>query len=280
MEEKNSKISSLETQITIYSLIGWGFVIMALFPIGNVAIDVFFKNKPWPEADLGSFLGGVSGAFAALAGVFFVFVAFLGQRISIIQQQIEIQNNIKELQDTREEIKGQKEQFQIQSYEATFFNLLTHFRNSGPLDRLSIIYTTLKRNFEGLTLDGKQDDTGQWITFIKKNALEILESKSSFTNVIMNIEGRDAEDIYDSINMLLSILYHISNHGNIKINHKSTLKNNISQKEKFVLFYFYLTVSENFSENEQKLLYDFFNELDRLAFFHDSHKSWVTDLPQ
>lgn len=131
MEEK---ISGLEKKITVYSFFGWLFVILAIIPLGNVGYDVFILNKPWPEDDLGSFIGGVSGTFAALAGVFFVFVAFLGQRISILQQQIEIQNNIDELKETRKEIKGQKDQLVIQNNfnsetqkKNTFFRLLDSY---------------------------------------------------------------------------------------------------------------------------------------------------------
>jgi hypothetical protein len=130
------KISYLENSIKIYSWIGWIFVIFAIAPIIYAVIIVISQNGSWKEEDLGAFLGGVSGTFASLAGVFFVFVAFLGQRISIIQQQIELQDNRKELQETRKEIQGQKEQlilqnkqFQIQSFESTFFRLLDFYKS-------------------------------------------------------------------------------------------------------------------------------------------------------
>ena len=116
--------------------------------------------------------------------------------------------------------------------------------------------------------------------YVKEDAKEIIATKSSFTNVILKLENQDVADIYDSIHMLLSILNHISNHKAIRFNHLSTLQNNISQNEKFVLFYFYLSTSHDFHLPEQVLLYEFFNEMDRMAFFVDLHSSWVKDLPK
>ncbi|MDI1321981.1 MAG: hypothetical protein PSV36_04485 [Algoriphagus sp.] len=131
----DKKIDELESKISFYLPIAWGFVAGAIVPLFYAGFVVFAQNKYWQEADLGSFIGGVSGTLAALSGVFFVYVAFLGQRISILQQQIELRDNRKELRETRMEIQGQKEQLELQNLifkqtqiKDTFFRLFESYR--------------------------------------------------------------------------------------------------------------------------------------------------------
>lgn len=128
--------SYLEGNITFYTRFGWGFVICAIFPLAYAFKIVVWDNQYWQESDLGTFIGGVSGTFAALAGIFFIYVAFLGQRLQILFQKQELEMNRQELKETREEIKGQKEQlelqnkqFQIQSFESTFFRLTDYYKS-------------------------------------------------------------------------------------------------------------------------------------------------------
>jgi hypothetical protein len=105
----------LEEKITFYSRFGWVFVICATIPLVFAFKIVVWHNEYWQESDLGSFIGGVSGTFAALAGVFFIYVAFIGQRLQILFQKEELEMNRKELKETREEIKGQKKQLKLQN---------------------------------------------------------------------------------------------------------------------------------------------------------------------
>ncbi len=71
----------------------------------------------------------------ALAGLFFIYVGFLGQRLQINYQRIDLIQNRDELELTREELKGQKEQmeeqnkmFNQQQFENFFFNQLSNIR--------------------------------------------------------------------------------------------------------------------------------------------------------
>lgn len=272
-------ITELEKDINFYTKIAWVAVFSALVPIGYAGFVVFIESKFWQEADLGSFIGGVSGTLTALAGVFFVYVAFLGQRISIIQQQIELQETQKEIKGQTRQLELQNQQFQIQSYETTFFNLLEHLKKSGPMDRISKIYLNIKEAFNNIDKEYTQSPSGGIIWKVKKNSEQLLQSKKSFTDIIINLEDRDSTDIYDAFNMLLSILHHIDNHKEIKNNHKPTLHNNLSHKEKFVFFYFYLTIADKHNQNHQLILFEFFEKMDRMAYFHESHKEWAKNLP-
>lgn len=282
-----AQFERLERQIKKYKNWAIGLAILAFSPFVFALIFNFFVfDRYFTFEELGTYIGGISGPFGAISGILFVYVAFLGQRQQLLFNQQEIRVNRKALEDSLREqteqriaIEAQNRQFQIQSFETTFFNLLTHFRNSGPLDRLSKIYNSLNTLFASLTKEGKQDVNGEWIIYTKKNAKKILETKSYFTESVLKLGDSDSSDIKDSLKMLVSILEHISNHETIKKNHQSILQNNISHKEKFVLFYFYLATTDQFQPKEQKLFFGFFNELERPTFFKDHHSSWVTELP-
>ncbi len=257
-----AKISSLETQIMIYSYLGWFFVILTLIPVGDVAYDVLIKNESWLETDHGSFIGGVSGTFAALAGVLFVFVAFLGQRISIIQQQIEIQNNIKELKDTRQEIKGQKEQlelqniqFQIQSFENVFFKLLKQFRIQSKLSFSENygdenLIEKIKKLYQVLKTAYSSDD---WDSLNSSERGNKLGDCSDFAL------SQGFARVRALIQSSLSILIHLDNNRKI-IDHEFYLSMfyiSLNVHENRLLFYGYFSDRVKFDQLQLRLYQEF-----------------------
>ena len=280
MEEKQKKIIGLEKQITLYSTLGWVFVILAIIPIGEVAIDVFIHRKPWPEVDLGTFLGGVSGTFAALAGVFFVFVAFLGQRISIIQQQIEIQNNIQELRDTREEIKGQKEQlelqnrqFKIQLNSNIFFQLLSNYKNSEAVGKLPIIHKHLNAEFNYMRFEFQDDGYGGVIPIEKKT--EFPDEKTWILDKAKNLEESEIKAVSDSMSLLLAILNHVETALEIKENHLKILDLTVSSEEAFSMFYYFVSNSENFHKEDRLLFLKFFKQVRLEVLSNPRHREFL-----
>lgn len=187
-----NKISLLESRIVLYLRFAWAFVIMAIVPLFYAGYVVFYENGFWKEEDLGSFIGGVSGTFAALAGVFFVYIAFLGQRISILQQQIEIQDNRKELQETREEIKGQKEQLELQNkfnLDSKRLNKFFKLLDSYILVKSRILYKNYILNEIQLSeyygsAKGRQDLEGQFVPKI-----EYCYEEEAFKNIIFHLQN-------------------------------------------------------------------------------------------
>lgn len=277
MKEKERKISKLESQITLYSIFGWLFVALALIPIGEVTNDVFIQQKPWPEVDLGTFLGGVSGTFAALAGVFFVFVAFLGQRISIIQQQIEIQNNIQELRDTREEIRGQKEQlelqnkqFQIQSFENVFFNLI-----QGLLNKKLETYKKIEKS---KTLSETVNVFKNYVinTYPLENwgSMTIDEKVNFYEDAYFKVLDTHFGNIQQILDLTNSILSHIESNNSIidKNYYQQILYANTDQIGRLILFYSYFQEEFWLYEKDYATFKHFLN------FFHRRDLIMSSDL--
>lgn len=80
---------------------------------------------------LGDFYGGSVASIWSLAGLFFIYVAFLGQKQQILNQQLEIMFSQLEVKYTRLELVGQKKEMieqnqtlRRQRFDNTFFQLL------------------------------------------------------------------------------------------------------------------------------------------------------------
>ena len=274
------KISGLETKIKVYSFIGWLFVILATIPLGNVGWDVFKLDKPWPEDELGTFLGGVSGTFAALAGVFFVFVAFLGQRISILQQQIEIQNNIAELRETREEIRGQKEQLELQNknfenqlFESTFFNLLTNYKNSLSSSFRGSWSTDFNNKLNSLLETTSIKPNGDALVRIRPGLSFETIDKKEVINAINDFPADFLFGIKDALAPIIAILFHISDKNST--HHLRTLIYSIPKRDKLIFFYYYISNEDKFLDSEKTELIKLFKAFPLESFKAPNHQEWV-----
>jgi hypothetical protein len=134
LKEKEQKISlelnQLSDKIVRYTRWAWGFIIFG-FAIILIGIYIVFFMPSLKINELGDFYGGALASVWSLAGLFFIYVAFLGQKQQLLNQQLELNFNHLELKATRLELHGQKQQMveqnktlQHQRFENTFFNLL------------------------------------------------------------------------------------------------------------------------------------------------------------
>lgn len=132
--EIRNELASLETKVIKYTDWAWGFVWTG---VGLSIFSVIFyicknEEKGFGLNLLGDFLGGSVASVWALAGLFLIYVAFLGQKQQLLNQQLEIMYSQLEVKYTRLELAGQKEQMIVQNktllnqkFENTFFQLLT-----------------------------------------------------------------------------------------------------------------------------------------------------------
>ncbi|MCG8839051.1 hypothetical protein G1K37_11920 [Tenacibaculum dicentrarchi] len=132
------EISNLEKNIKLYSGWGWTFVWLGLiFSIFSVWYFLHTNiEKGFALNLLGDFLGGSVASLWSLAGLFFIYVAFLGQKQQLLNQQLELMYSQLEVKYTRLELSGQKEELKKQNdtlkqqkFENTFFQLITLFNS-------------------------------------------------------------------------------------------------------------------------------------------------------
>lgn len=131
--EYEIKVSELEISIKTYTNWAWTFVGVG-FLIGVIGLILFIcrdSDNDYSLNLLGDFYGGTVASLWSLAGLFFIYVAFLGQKQQLLNQQVEIMYSQLEVKYTRLELEGQKKEMieqnktlRQQRFENTFFQLL------------------------------------------------------------------------------------------------------------------------------------------------------------
>lgn len=125
----------LETSISVYKwvAIGLGLLGLGLF-VGILVAGTVGSDEAGGVADLVAAAAAVMAAFWSLAGLFILYVAFLGQRQDLVINQQELRDTREVLDLQREELAGQREQLEAQNetmsrqaLEGTFFQLLRTF---------------------------------------------------------------------------------------------------------------------------------------------------------
>jgi hypothetical protein len=133
---KEAEIDKLIKQISIYTWCAWSLVAIGfIIAWAGWHFLSFGESKTFYNLNLlGDFYGGTVASVWSLAGLFFIYIAFLGQKHQILNQQIEMKYSHLELIYTRMELKGQKQEMieqnktlRQQRFENTFFQLLNNF---------------------------------------------------------------------------------------------------------------------------------------------------------
>ncbi|WP_439131563.1 hypothetical protein [Polaribacter sp.] len=111
------KLSKLDSKIKNYSNWAWFFVILGVIII-MISSYYFIKMTDVEKFELnllGDFLSGSVASIWSLAGLFFIYVAFLGQKQQLLNQQLEIMYSQLEVKYTRLELAGQKAEMKLQN---------------------------------------------------------------------------------------------------------------------------------------------------------------------
>lgn len=128
----------LANKISKYTFWAWGFVLLGLLII--VASTIYYictnKEQGFGLNLLGDFMAGTVASIWSLSGLFFIYIAFLGQKQQLLNQQLEIMYSQLEVKYTRLELLGQRlemkeqnETLRLQRFENTFFELLGLFNS-------------------------------------------------------------------------------------------------------------------------------------------------------
>lgn len=141
--EFEGTISTLEDKIKTYTNWAWIFIGLGfLFGIVGLGIYLCKDSSTFNLNLLGDFYGGSVASLWSLAGLFLIYVAFLGQKQQLLNQQMEIMYSQLEVKYTRLELEGQKQEMieqnktlRQQKFDNTFFQLLnTHSNIINSMD--------------------------------------------------------------------------------------------------------------------------------------------------
>jgi hypothetical protein len=286
IEERQSKIevslSKLDDKISIYTKWAWGFVFTGL--IVAIISSIYFiystDGKTFELNILGDFLSGSVASIWSLAGLFFIYVAFLGQKQQLLNQQLEIMYSQLEVKYTRLELAGQKEEMQLQNetlrvqkFENTFFQMLNLLSDS--VNSLDL------KEYDKITHSGRDCFEKFYNEFSSEvYSMNKLENRKDFIKVEINKAILPYEHFYYSRKSDLShyfrTLYHI-----IKFIDNSNIKNKkqyisitraqLSSYEQVLLFYNCL--HKNGIEKFKPLIekYTLFKNIDISLVFNKEH---------
>lgn len=142
------RIAAIELEVSKYQFFAKTLIIIGVIIFVFGWLD-FFRPfpKPWSldnPNSLGDFLAGTVGTLWALAGLIYIYIAFLGQKIQIEIQVKELRNSQYEVRLTRLEMRYQRAElikqskeaenqgkiFNKQNFERTLFSLVQYYKIS------------------------------------------------------------------------------------------------------------------------------------------------------
>jgi len=125
---------NLDTKILTFTWVSWAFVVFgALVALFGIVVYINAKTDGSYSLNLlGDYMAGTVASIWSLAGLFFIYVAFLGQKQQLQHQRIEIKYSQIDVKYTRLELKGQKEEMATQNstlrqqrFENTLFQMIS-----------------------------------------------------------------------------------------------------------------------------------------------------------
>ncbi len=276
-----NEIDKLNSKVKLFTIIAWGLIVLGIV-VAICAILYFFKfNSGSNLKPLDEFMSGSVAAVWSLAGLFFIYVAFLGQKQQLLNQQLEIMYSQLEVKYTRLELSGQKEEMKEQNstlrqqkFETTFFQLLNLFN--------SIVNSLDLRNSRSKEVTTSGRDCFE--VFYRRLNSYINQQKINLQQQEVTIEVYiNAYDEFYNVNKsdmshYFRTLYHI-----IKFIHNSSIDNKkqyiavtraqLSSYEQILLFYNCLHV--NGKDKFSPLIEDYalFKNIDEGLLFDPNHKS-------
>jgi len=284
--EINTELKRLVTQIDKYTTWAWRFVWFGAF-VAFISI-VFYLCKNTETGFglnlLGDFMAGTVASIWSLAGLFFIYVAFLGQKQQLLNQQLEIMYSQLEVKFTRLELSGQKQEMMEQNntlrqqkFENTFFQLLNLFN--------SIVNSLDIRNRQTLVVTTSGRDC--FVVFHKRLANHLYSVLNGVTPVRKDLSEATIEQTVEAYDKLYSAdksdmshyfrtIYHI-----IKFIDKSKIENKkqyisiaraqLSSYEQILIFYNCL--HENGIEKFKPLIekYALLKNIDSSLLFNHEH---------
>jgi len=284
--EIDTELQKLVAQIDKYTTWAWRFVWFGAFVAFVSTIFYLCKNTEtgFGLNLLGDFMAGTVASIWSLAGLFFIYVAFLGQKQQLLNQQLEIMYSQLEVKYTRLELSGQKEEMKEQNntlrqqkFENTFFQLLSLFN--------SIVNSLDIRNKKTLAVTTSGRDC--FVVFYRRLANHLNSIIYGEASAMKDLSGATTVQTVEAYDKLYSddksdmshyfrTIYHI-----IKFVDKSEIENKkqyisiaraqLSSYEQILIFYNCL--HENGNEKFKPLIekYALFKNIDSSLVINQEH---------
>lgn len=284
--EIDIELEHLVSQIKTYTTWAWGFVWVGAIIALLSTIFYFLKNteQGFGLNLLGDFMSGTVASIWSLAGLFLIYVAFLGQKQQLLNQQIEIMYSQLEVKYTRLELSGQKEEMKEQNetlrqqkFENTFFQLITLFN--------SIVNSLDIRNKNTLNVTTSARDCFEvFYRRLKNHLISVMYGDGVTSGNLSNAAINQSIDAYDrfynkdksDMSHYFRTIYHIikfidKSEINNKKQYISIVRAQLSSYEQILIFYNCLhgNGNEKFKPLIEK--YALFKNIDSALIINQEH---------
>jgi hypothetical protein len=273
-EKFEEEVLKTEKTITMIRFVAWIFIAIG-FIFLVIGLVYWIKDKQLFN-EVGDFVGGIAGSLWALAGLFFIYLAFLGQKIEIKYQQEELRLNREELSKSKEALQAQANIMLNQQFDTTFFNLLDNhrklvesFKFSKKIKSITSIFKNDEKNTskELSGYEALNSICGSLKWYLKEynrflRTRNIFEQNITRSNPISQIKR------YVVIEILYNEVFNIVDFILKKIADKNqkfyldTLFSNLSNQEKFLLTAYNVNCSQKYLKEldfVDYMKYDFVN---------------------
>jgi hypothetical protein len=182
-EEKiNKQIESYDKRIYRFNIIGWIAIIGGLALIIPIFQNTTNSQTVLKLSEIGDYLGGTVASLWSLSGLFFIYVAFLGQQKQMLLQNLELQYSRLELKETRAEFREQTFTNKLQRFENTFFSMINAFKD----DVKNISVSDIQHHYRDKTALSKR---GIKYGFIK-------EKNITYQEVVITEKGKSCFELF------------------------------------------------------------------------------------
>lgn len=292
--EITKQVSKLNNKILLFTSCAWIFVVLG-FIVAFYGVCCFFKQNTITTGFslnlIGDYLAGTVTSLWSLAGLFFIYVAFLGQKQQLLNQQLELKYSQLEVKYTRYELKGQKKEMieqnktlKQQRFENTFFNLLTlHHQivESMDVDQATLIKMgnqfapmgvfkgrdVFKQTYTAMLL--KIYDSDDFCThYLEKYIYVQSDFGHYFRNLYRMIKLVDETEFVPKNDLGIDDITYEKNNYSEKYKYTSIIRSQLSDYE--LLWLFYNCLSSNGNEKFKPLIekYTLFKNIPKDKF-HD-----------
>lgn len=289
IEEKKeiieAEVTELESKITTFTKLAWAFVIvgLAVTVFGIIFYLCTNSEKGYGLNLLGDFMAGTVASVWSLAGLFFIYVAFLGQKQQLLNQQLELMYSQLEVKYTRLELAGQKKELKEQNktlrrqrFENTFFQLLQNHQ-----DIVNGLDIQRRKNSEYQTIAQGRDCFSNFYKSLTSRIKTVIDF-NQMEEIYIEFYNQRQSDLGHYFRNLYHILKFVTEAPELedeeRTKYTNLLRALLSSYELVLLFYNGLG---RFGWNKLKPLLEKFSMLknmDRSLIFQDEHLGKYNEL--
>lgn len=240
-----------------YKSMGKFMAMLTLLFIAYESWQLSCLNIGWGEK--GSYIGGIAGPFMAYAGFVLIYATLMSQQKQYIYQS--------------QAIRDQDRQFAIQSFDNSFFNLLNRYTQLTATNRSESKVRPTSLSYIKEELDRWEE---YFQSYLEQGELPNVIPKDELLRWQASKFSGKARQLKMDFMPLLSILFflHTTDVGD-KEKYFGILDYQVSETEKYILFYLFITYGSLFSDQEKVFVPDFLRRIDADILVHPDHLRWL-----